>query len=387
MQVEELIIEVRDPSNARVGQFVPSDLVGAKFILRFNNVGTWEMRLPQGHRLAELLRLAGYGIIVTGPDDTVIFSGPTLSAALEQTPLNIDGDWTITGASDDIILGERLAYPTPSTADVTAQTDSHDVRSGAAETVIKAYVSANIGPTAPAARKIAGLTIQTDSALGATVSANARFQTLQQTAYGLAQTGGVGYALEQLGTGLEFQVYVPTDRTSTIRMDMDNNKLSRANYSYASAKVTRAIMGGGGQAASREFLEVTTTASQAAETEWSRRIEVFSDSRNSDNTGQLTQSGEELLVDDGKTIVQMSVTPSDDFSMQFGRDWYLGDKVTVVINDLEASAVVTEVGISISFDGVRLGATVGTPVGIEYEARVLAKTQQLDQRVSNLERQ
>jgi hypothetical protein len=170
-------------------------------------------------------------------------------------------------------------------------------------------------------------------------------------------------------------------------MDMDNNKLSRANYSYASAKVTRAIMGGGGQAADREFLEVTTTASEAAETEWSRRIEVFSDSRNSDNTGQLTQSGEELLVDDGKTIVQMSVTPSDDFSMQFGRDWYLGDKVTVVINDLEASAVVTEVGISISFDGVRLGATVGTPVGIEYEARVLAKTQQLDQRVSNLERQ
>ena len=387
MQVEELIIEVRDPSNARVGQFVPSDLVGAKFILRFNNVGTWEMRLPQGHRLAELLRLAGYGIIVTGPDDTVIFSGPTLSAALEQTPLNIDGDWTITGASDDIILGERLAYPTPSTADVTAQTDSHDVRSGAAETVIKAYVSANIGPTAPAARKIAGLTIQTDAELGETVSANARFQTLQQTAYGLAQTGGVGYALEQLGTGLEFQVYVPTDRTSTIRMDMVNNKLSRANYSYSSAKLTRAIMGGGGEAADREFLEVTTTASEEAEEEWSRRIEVFKDSRNSDNTGQLTQSGEELLVDDGKTIVQMSVTPSDDFSMRFGRDWYLGDKVTVVINDLEASAVVTEVGISISFDGVRLGATVGTPVGIEYEARVLAKTQQLDQRVSNLERQ
>jgi hypothetical protein len=59
----------------------------------------------------------------------------------------------------------------------------------------------------------------------------------------------------------------------------------------------------------------------------------------------------------------------------------------VVINDLEASAVVTEVGISISADGVRLGATVGTPVGIEYEARVLAKTQQLDQRISNLERQ
>jgi hypothetical protein len=44
------------------------------------------------------------------------------------------------------------------------------------------------------------------------------------------------------------------------------------------------------------------------------------------------------------------------------------------------------VGISIDADGVRLGATVGTPVGIEYEARVLAKTNDLQQRISNLER-
>jgi hypothetical protein len=60
--------------------------------------------------------------------------------------------------------------------------------------------------------------------------------------------------------------------------------------------------------------------------------------------------------------------------------------VTVVINDLEASAVVTEVGISIQADGVRLAATVGTPVGIDYESRVLAKTATLAQRLSNLER-
>ena len=92
------------------------------------------------------------------------------------------------------------------------------------------------------------------------------------------------------------------------------------------------------------------------------------------------------LADQGKTIVEMSVTPSDDLNMRFGVDWYLGDKVTVVINDLEASAVVTEVGISIQADGVRLAATVGTPVGIDYESRVLAKTATLSQRLSNLER-
>lgn len=387
MQVEELIIEVRAPDFSRIGQFRPGELVGAKFILKFNSVGSWEMKLPQGSRLGEFLRLPGYGVIVTGPDDAVLFSGPTLSAQLLQTADNIDGDWTIKGASDDIVLFERLAYPTPSTADVTIQTDAFDDRLGFCETILKEYVSVNIGPDAPTARKIANLTIQTSAGLGLEVQGRARFQPIQDVLYGLAQTSSLGYTIEQLGANLQFTVYSPIDRTATVRMDMDNNKLSRAEYAYTIARVTRAIIGGQGEEEYRRFVEVTNTDSLASETDWSRRIEVFKDGRNSRVTEFLLQDGAEFLVDQGKTIVEMSVTPTDDFSMRFSRDWYLGDKVTVVINQLEASAVVTEVGISIQADGVRLAATVGTPVGIDYEAKVLAKTQQLAQRVSNLERQ
>jgi len=387
MQVDDLLIEVRAPDFSRIGQFRPGDLVGAKFILKFNNVGSWEMRLPQGSRLGELLRLPGYGIIVTGPDDTVLFSGPTLSAQLLQTSNNIDGDWTIQGSSDDIVLFERLAYPTPSTADVTEQTDAYDDRLGFCETIIKQYVSVNIGPDAPAARKIDNLIIQPSEGLGLEVQGRARFQPIQDVLYGLAQTSGLGYTIEQLGTDLQFTVYSPIDRTDTVRMDMDNNKLSRAEYAYAIARVTRAIIGGQGEEEFRRFVEVTNADSLESESDWSRRIEVFKDGRNSRLTEFLLQDGAEFLVDQGKTIVEMSVTPTDDFSMRFSRDWYLGDKVTVVINQLEASAIVTEVGISIQADGVRIAATVGTPVGIEYESKVLAKTQQLAQRLSNLERQ
>jgi hypothetical protein len=386
MEINELIIEVRNPSNVRIGQFRPTDLVGAKFILKFNNVGSWEMKLPQGSRLGEFLRLPGYGVIVTGPDGSTLFSGPTLSAQLLQTADNIDGDWTISGVSDDIVLMERLAYPTPSTADVAEQTEASDDRLGFCETIIKEYVSVNIGPDSPAARQIANLSIQTTANLGETVQGRARFQTIQDVIYGLAQTSNLGYTIEQLGTGLQFQVYSPVDRTSTIRMDMDNRQLSRAEYAYAVARVTRAIVGGQGEGEYRHFVEVTNTLSLAAETEWSRRIEVFTDGRNSRVESYLLQDGAEFLADQGKTIVEMSVTPSDDLNMRFGVDWYLGDKVTVVINDLEASAVVTEVGISIQGDGVRLAATVGTPVGIDYESRVLAKTATLSQRLSNLER-
>jgi hypothetical protein len=386
MQVDELIIEVRDPSFERVGQFRPEDLVGATFVLRYNNVGAWNMKLPAGHRLGEFLRQPGYGIIVTGPGNTVIFSGPTMSAKLEQTADNLEGDWNISGASDHLILQERLAYPTPGTDDVTAQTTAYDQRSGAVEDVLKQYVNVNLGPSAPVSRRIDNLTIEPNLNRGDVVTGKARFDQIQEFFYDLAQLGGVGYTVEQIGDDLQFKVYVPEDKTGLIRMDMDNQKLSRVEYSYGSAKVTRAIVGGQGEDEWRRFVEVSNTESELAETTWGRRIELFKDERSSRVNEVLTQSGEELLVDQGKTIVEMSVTPSDDINMRFAIDWYLGDLITIVVSDIEASAVVTEVGLAIGDDGVRIGATVGSPIGVTFESKLLAKTANVDKRVSNLER-
>lgn len=386
MRVEDLTVEVRDPNLGRIGQIVAQDLVGATFVVRFNNVGSWTVKLPYDHPLGELLRQPGFGIILAGPDDSTILSGPTLSAKLTQDQNNIEGDWEISGSSDDIFLAERLAYPKPSTADVTDQTDDFDDRSGQAETVIKEYVSANLGPDAPEARRVPGLTLEADQARGELVAAAARFDNLQELAYQLAQVGGVGYQITQEGSDLEFSVYEPEDRSANIRMDIANRKLSSAVLNYGTAKLTRAIVGGKGEAKNRTFIERTSVESIDAEDSWGRRIESFIDARGANNLGELQTAGDESLVDNGKTITELSVTPSDDQNMVFGVDWYLGDRVTVVTNDIESTAVVTEIGINIGSDGVRIGATVGTPVGIEFEAKVLAKTNQLDGRISNLER-
>jgi hypothetical protein len=386
MRLDDLIIEIRDSNFNRIGQLRPRDLVGATFVLRYNNTGAWEIKLPSGHSLGEFLRQPGYGILVTGPSDTVIFSGPTLSARLEQTADNLQGDWLISGASDDIILQERLAYPTPGTDDVEAQVTAYDSRQGNAETVLKQYVNANIGPSAPVSRQVTNLTIQEDEARGELVQANARFQQLQPLLYDLAQTGAIGYQITQVDDYLEFQVYEPQDKSSIVRMDMENNQLSRAEFVYAKPSVTRAIVGGQGEDEWRRFAEVSNTDSLAAESEWGRRIEVFKDERSTRINADLVQSGLELLVDEGKTIRELSVTPSDDNNMRFAVDWYLGDKVTVVVNDIEASAVVTEIGITIQEDGVRIGATVGTPVATTYETKIVARQANQENRISSLER-
>jgi hypothetical protein len=386
MRVDDLNFEVRDRSLNRIGLILPQDLVGATMVVRFNNTGTWALKLPYNHPMGELLRLPGYGLIVTGPNGKTIISGPTLTAKLDQTMENIDGTWQIEGASDDIILSERLAYPTPTTADVTAQTTPQDVRTGAAETVIKAYLDANIGPSAPAARKLVGLVIEADQGRGTTVTGIARFNTLQELFYDLAQVGGIGYRLAQPNGGIDFTAYEPVNRSATIRMDIQNRQLSSSSYSYGTAKVTRAIVAGRGEQENRLFIERTNTASLNAEVAWARRIEVFHDARQAESTDELNTAGDELLVDRGKTIVEMAVTPTDDTKMVYGVDWGLGDTVTIVANNIEATAVVTEVGIQVSDDGVRIGATVGTPVGVEFEAKLLATVQNQEARISNLER-
>jgi len=385
MKITDLTVEVRNSSLARVGQLLPGDLVGAKFIQKFNNIGSWSVKLPNGHVMADALRTPGAGLIVTLPDGKII-SGPTISAKLEQSISNTFGDWTIEGGDDSIILSERLGYPVPSTDDVTAQTSSaYDVRSGIAETVIKGYVNANL-VSGPVSRRVPNLIIETDGARGNTVKGQARFDVLQDLLYPIAQTGGIGYTIDQVDSDLVFKVYEPVDRTGIIRMDLQNGKLSKADYAYLRPKVTRAIVGGSGEAQERLFYEGSNAVSLEAENVWGRRVEVFVDNRGSNVNTELAQSAAEALVDNGKTIVNLNVTPSDDQNMRYGFDWGLGDIVTVVVGDTEASAVVNTVGISVEVDGVRVSAEVGTPTPLSFESKLVSASNSAAQRISALER-
>lgn len=385
MQVSDLTVEVRDSSFARVGQLLPQDLVGFEAVLRFNNVGNWSIPLPADHPMADALRAPGAGLIVTGPEG-VIMSGPTTGAKRTQSQDDPIGTWEISGVDDSVVLAERLAYPTPTTADVGAQTNAYDVRTGVASTVISAYVNANIGPGAPSARKIPNLTLAPDTAIGSTVTGNARFERLGELLSGLAVIDGLGFDIKQSGTDLEFSVYQPTDRSATVRMDIDNNGLTKTEYTYTAPALTRAIVGGQGEGSSRTLVEVTTSDSTTAESTWARRIEVFKDQRGSANNTELTQAGNEALAEKGKTLEAISATPNDDQNMAYGIDWNLGDKVSVVVGSTTISRVVTEVGLLISEDGVRIGATVGEPSTADPESEAADARSNQEARLGNLER-
>jgi hypothetical protein len=384
MKLDDLTLEVRNRNRQRVGQLVGADLVGAQFILRYNNVGSWRLNIAATSELVDDLRTPGFGIILTGPNG-VLFSGPVLSAKLVQSQDNLEGLWQIEGADDSLILQDRLAYPDPSNANVATQSVTSDVRSGNAETVIKGYVDANL-VSGPSVRRVAGLSVAIDQGRGAFVNGGSRFTNFQELLYDLAQLGGIGYEIRQENTNLVFDVYEPVNRSADVRLDIANDRLRSSEYAYAVPALTRAIVGGAGEALDRLFREVNTTESSAAEVSWGRRIEQFVDDRGTEEIDQLTQKGLEALIDEGKTRVSMSVTPSDNITMLYGVDWGLGDTVTVVVNNIEATAVVYEVGIGIQADGVYLAATVGNPTPLEFESKLVSTQTEHETRISNLER-
>lgn len=387
MLISDLIVEVRDESLARVGIIMPEDLVGLEAVLRFNAVGGWKLTLRADHPLADALRAPGAGIIITGPTG-VLLSGSTVTAKNVKTAEDPTGVWEIQGTDDSAILSQRVAYPTPASADVSAQGD-YDVRTGKAETVAKAYVKANIGADAPTARRVTGLAVEADSARGVTVTGRARFDALDKLLGQVLATSGLGYTIEQAGNGLEFQIFSPVDRTDSVRMDIDNNRLTKSEYSYSRPQATRVIVAGQGAGAERTLVERSTSDSVTAETAWNARIEVFKDQRNTNDVAELQQAGDELLAEKGLTIESVSVTPTDDDTMAYGIDWGLGDKVSVVVGDSQISQIVTEVAIVVTDEGVKVGATVGNPVaGVkdDVESQVIATQSSQDERISNLER-
>jgi hypothetical protein len=383
VRLQDITVEVRDKTLKRVGQIRPEEL-DLELTDNFNNVGSWALTLAAEHPLCDTLRTPGAGIIVTGPDD-VLLSGPMVKSEFASTPTDVGGSVSFEGVSDTVILADTLAFPQPSNPNGASQTQSHDVRTGRAETVMHAYVNANIGPSAPAARRKAGLIMGADGARGPIVNQSARFPVLGNLLTEIALLGSLGFRVVQRGSNLVFETYVITDRTKLVRLDVRNGTLSGQRVAISPPGATRAIVAGQGELEKRQFLQVDTAESIAAETEWGRRIERFVDQRNTDDWTELQQAGDEVMADEGFTAINVQIVPLEDSPVRFGVDWGLGDQLTVIVDDQELVSVVTGIVIRANSDGFKVGALMGDATGFDANAALNKRVTNTETRLSALE--
>ncbi|WP_144722245.1 tail fiber protein [Cellulosimicrobium sp. TH-20] len=387
MQVSDLIVEVRDVDLLRVAQIEPRFL-DLDVTLRDSAVGEWTLRLPAEHPAVAHLRAPGAGIVVTGPDDEVVFSGPTSVPTVAADTADPLGIATVTGVTDEVILWQRLAYPNPAEADVTLQTAAYDVRSGTAAAVMRDFVLKNIGWHGAPERRIDSLSIIPTTATGPQITKSARFDVLGDLLREVATVAGLRFRLAQAGGALHFEVLPVVDRRALVRFDLVNGTLASTSVASSPATLTRAIVAGQGQGEARTFLERTTPEAQVAEVErgpWGR-IERFLDQRNTDDPVELAQAGDKALTEEGAPAVAVNAVVSDDLTMRFGLDWHLGDAVTVVVEGIERHATVTAVRIIANASGVRLGATIGAPEEVNPASALGKRVEATERRVSALER-
>ena len=379
-----LTVEVRDKALNRLGQIRVEDL-DLKIVPLFNNVGAWTLKLPSDHPMTEALRTPGAGILITGPANIVI-SGPVTNPVFETSPDDPEGTATFTGVTDDIILRDYLSIPQPSNPDMTTQNVAHDKRTGTAEDLLHAYVNANMGPGAPSERRKANLIMGPNLHRGPVISKSPRFPILGNLLEEIALSGNLGFRVVQRGSSLVFETYEVVNRTDTVRLDVRNGQLIGQKVTTSPPTATRVLVAGQEEGVERQFVYRDNLTSLAAEAEWGRRIERFLDQRQTNVVAELVQAADEVLAEEGYTATSAQVVPSEDTSLAFGVDWYLGDSVVVVVEDGEYQSTVTGIVIVANSDGFRIGAQIGDVSSFSKEATYSKRVTSLEDRVGQIEK-
>lgn len=395
LQASEIVVEVRDVTLQRRAAIMTRDLK-LTAVVRDSAIGEWKLSLYPEHPAVPILATPGSGIVVStrvadvdgAPRFETLFSGPTDQPSRQTSRQVPSGMYTFTGLTDDVLLADASAWPEPSNPDPATQAETNDVRSGAAETIMRAYVSANIGPAAPPSRRgllAQKLTLAADGGRGPTVSRSPRWQNLGELLGGIAKLADLGFRIVQVDDTLEFQVYEHTDRTGEVRFDVKNGTLESEESRTSPPTVTRTLVLGQGVGTERAVSYRTSSAAELAEGVWGRVVEQVIDARQTADPLELDQAGDEKLAEGGFTAVAVKALPSDDITMRFRVDWNVGDRVGIVMDGAVSESNVTAAAIIADESGVKVGAAIGDLSTFDPEAAKARRVDNTERRVAKLE--
>lgn len=327
------------------------------------------------------------------------------------------GKVTFTFSDDLALMAQRVTYTntgstwtsswssaTPSVGHAPSK-DENDV-GGLGASVYAAGFSAlslpwniakgNCGPTAVTDRRIAHLTFPTftDPLPADSAEFRTRYEplldALRRAIAGSGWEIGFRTRLTSDWSSVAFEVYQPTDKSSTARFSRGLGNLRAVNFKWSAPTATRALL-------SSPFSEAKTTApthpirqqfyqytNTSVRDSWNmlaeKVVEVSAqteESTASSNHGLLTTTGSATMVAAGQeTLVEgtetyeMSTVTVDTEDLKAGRDFYLGDYVTVELpTGLSVTTVVQAIQLKASpQDGETVITQVATHPGLQESA-------------------
>jgi hypothetical protein len=342
----------------------------AEVIARANDVSTWRVTVPSDTEAGQWFLTDTFARLEVVLDHSIWRSGPVVH--LERT-VDVDGDMLdVSGVDDTVWLQRRNAHPQPGTAAPPYATTAYDVHTGTAATVLAELVRVNAGPSAVAARRVPGLAVPVPAPAGPAITVSARWQNLLT----LCQDTARPYDLMFDVVDLSFRVYAAANRGAVFSAGLET--LAGWTMTAEAATANKVVVAGAGQGAARLIREAADAGSIGT---WGL-VETFEDRRDTSDVAELDKSATEALAS-GVTPVTVVFVPLDSEGQAFGRDWTLGDTVTVIAGGLTVIDQIREVHVTLDDAGATVVPSVGAPAGDLALFRSLAG---LDRRVRQLER-
>ena len=357
--------------------------------VRFNEPGSGSVDLVAHPHVMQQLQPGRRLVVIR--DGTVWMAGPMevpqdyswgIGSSGEAPP----GQVTVNFADDLAVLAGYLTWADP--AETWA--DQPDAAAYAltatnAETIIRTLVNLNCGPGALVARRVPNLVLDTVAGVGTTTTVNTRFEGLLAACRRVAiDGGGLGFRARQDAGQVKFGCYAPVDRTATARFSEGLGNLRALTYKQSAPTVTHALVQGGEveAPADRIFTEVADTVAAAA---WWRVEQLVSGSADSDTDGELTQDGTEALAD-GAQPVELATVTVDTEDLKAGRDFGLGDRVTVALpTGLEVEDLVRSIHLQATPNsGEHVTSLIGSPSATS-DPQMVRLVRELGRRLGRLE--
>ena len=327
-----LALHILTPELTLLGEI--ADCKSLRLQRRFHEVGDFEMTLPLAHPMQE--RLARDLILcpVGAPQKAMLIEEITRDEGTDSVSVR---GYTLSG-----LLRRRICVP----PDGGSGSFGYDRIISDAESVMRHYVENNVIAPESSARVMDCVALEAENGHRGreSVAWSARFEQLDELLAAVGAYCDAGYALvPDFARGRLVFTYLPgRDRTgadgSCVIFGVHMGNVS-GTTSAQSAKQMRnaAIVGGAGEDENRLFLSVCP----GGESGLARR-ELFVDAGSRDDPQELEQEGAHRLAEKGLSeTIRASVI--DTPSCRYGVHWDLGDLVTVVAQDAQMRARITQV--------------------------------------------
>ncbi|MDX3183482.1 siphovirus ReqiPepy6 Gp37-like family protein [[Kitasatospora] papulosa] len=384
MDPTALRVYVRNAALQRVGQV--DDYTSLTVVARYNAIGAYTMEISADSEKTSLLTEGNGLIIRTAAGDTVL-SGPIRTVDWSRSESDAgSGKLTVTGADDTALLAQYTCWPAPA-AVIGSQADAvYKISAVKAETAMRALVNANAGPGALASRMNTLLTLAADGTRGPAVTRQVnQFDGLLTVLQDLGGAAKLGFRVVQVGAALQFQVYAPTDNSGTARFSFGLGNLLDASYTTTPPTCTRALVVAGGQSSPRSCKTYDRTDPLFPGLVIEQFVDLTSvDTASVDLVAQMDQAAEEALTS-GAGQGSLTVSPIDIPLLRYGRDYQVGDTVSVQVRATWMTDVVREVTLtSTASEGTATKAAVGDSAGDGTVARIYQYLAQVKKDIGRL---